>query len=469
MIPIINRCKQYRIDILYIGLISMFTLVFYTYYLFREPLVYGIDGPYYLIQIRWIFDHGSMYYGDPPLTFYLMYLLYLIIRNDILTVKIFVLLTIFSSSILIYYGLRRFIGLDNLSSIVISLIYALSPNMIRMSGDFIKNVFGLLLLIIYLLLLMRYNKSRLNIYGFLLLYMSGLSTLLTHVLAFGMLIVYTIALLFILMIRRGLRNNTYLFALVLSFIATSLIAYYIDPFHFNDLEKFMYYTRLGEEVHLQPLGFPQVPRRPSIFGDVMYLCVPLCTLSIAIFYLVHTLQWEKIYSIWLLVNTVMLVIMLNPLLEYQVFIRLVYASILPAVFIQGIVAKNIGDHVCRHCLLLGLLVIVVITGLSVASTWGSVISYDEYLELEHIKETIIESTNTDQYYIIPRGIPHYWAQYVFSPQHVIHSPKTCPKCIDYIVLSKKLGISPLRPNEKIVFDGKYFQVRRIIITPYTIQ
>ena len=46
-----------------------FTLYYWMFT--RGPIMPGIDGPYYLIQVRSILETGLMIYDDPPLTFYL--------------------------------------------------------------------------------------------------------------------------------------------------------------------------------------------------------------------------------------------------------------------------------------------------------------------------------------------------------------------------------------------------------------
>lgn len=53
-------------------LLSSLGFVFYLWVFVRNPLIPGIDGPYYLIQVRSLLQTGKLVYGDPPLTFYLL-------------------------------------------------------------------------------------------------------------------------------------------------------------------------------------------------------------------------------------------------------------------------------------------------------------------------------------------------------------------------------------------------------------
>ena len=52
-------------------LIWLLGFLFSLWVLTRYPLIYGVDGPYYLIQVRGLLEEGRLLYGDPPLAFIL--------------------------------------------------------------------------------------------------------------------------------------------------------------------------------------------------------------------------------------------------------------------------------------------------------------------------------------------------------------------------------------------------------------
>ncbi len=58
-----------RQDCLLAGVISAVGFAFYLWILTRYPLIYGIDGAYYLIQVRGLLEGGFLTHGDPPLAF----------------------------------------------------------------------------------------------------------------------------------------------------------------------------------------------------------------------------------------------------------------------------------------------------------------------------------------------------------------------------------------------------------------
>ena len=135
-------------NILVPSILFIVSLIYYVAYEFRFPLVYGIDGPYYLIQIEHIEKTGTMYYGDLPLTFHVLYAIYVIVHNSTLAVKtgsiVFSALTIFP----LYYLLNNL--LRKTEACIAAVFFMFSPHIIRLMGDFVKNTFGLFFLTSYL-------------------------------------------------------------------------------------------------------------------------------------------------------------------------------------------------------------------------------------------------------------------------------------------------------------------------------
>lgn len=67
----------------FLSLIVIFGFGFYLYILTRHPLIYGIDGPYYLIQVRSLLESWHLEYGDPPLAFFIFTFFTLLSGGDI--------------------------------------------------------------------------------------------------------------------------------------------------------------------------------------------------------------------------------------------------------------------------------------------------------------------------------------------------------------------------------------------------
>ena len=63
--PIEILQKWVKPEYLIVAFISIVGFAFYLWILTRHPLIYGIDGPYYLIQVRSLQESGSLEYGTP--------------------------------------------------------------------------------------------------------------------------------------------------------------------------------------------------------------------------------------------------------------------------------------------------------------------------------------------------------------------------------------------------------------------
>lgn len=92
-------------EVEYLILTFLFVLSF-TIYMSKEissPLLFGIDGPYYYIQVSSILSNGCMKYPDPPLAFYILTLFALITHDIILGIKIGSVFMMLLSLYVIYF------------------------------------------------------------------------------------------------------------------------------------------------------------------------------------------------------------------------------------------------------------------------------------------------------------------------------------------------------------------------------
>jgi len=159
----------------------------------REPLVYGIDGPYYLIQVRAIERTGRLKYGDPPLAFYVFYALSVLLGgNRTLGVK---LGTALSATLLVppAYCLLRFEFRRREAPAVGTLAMAFSPHLLRLSCDFLKNLMGTTLLmasLCFFALSARERSVKLALTSSVFLSLSGLTHSLAFAVALGLTVLY---------------------------------------------------------------------------------------------------------------------------------------------------------------------------------------------------------------------------------------------------------------------------------------
>ena len=125
------------------------SLGFYCWLLLKDPLIPGMDGPYYLIQAESILAGRGMEYPDPPLLFYLTAAASALLGDVRLGVCLTVALLTSLSAIPAFLLARRITG--SLEAAAASaLVLTISPQLVRMAGDFMKNASGVLFLLAYL-------------------------------------------------------------------------------------------------------------------------------------------------------------------------------------------------------------------------------------------------------------------------------------------------------------------------------
>ena len=128
------------------------SLGFYCWLLLKDPLIPGMDGPYYLIQAESILAGRGMEYPDPPLLFYLTAAASALLGDVRLGVCLTVALLTSLSAVPAFLLARRITG--SLEAAAASaLVLTLSPQLVRMAGDFMKNASSVLFLLSYLYLL----------------------------------------------------------------------------------------------------------------------------------------------------------------------------------------------------------------------------------------------------------------------------------------------------------------------------
>ena len=445
-------------ELVFLILLLGISLFYYTLYQSRSPLVYGIDGPYYLIQIDYIRSTGGMYYGDPPLTFYVLYLFYLVFGDSMAAVKIG---SVFFSSLTViplFMLVRRRYGLE--PAMVSTLLYIFSPHIIRLMGDFVKNTFGLLFLTIYLYFMMLwFREGRVSylVFTVVALILTGL----THILAFGILMIYTLVYPLAMYISgrgKGLLKAS--IPLIVSIALFTIISYTLYPFYFSDFNRIQSYigSILTKDLEYQ-VGRPR-PSGPSLWNLLTYLITPLALLVASTPLVLHGLIRRKIDQL-LFSSYIVLLILLNPLSSSGVFFRFTLSSIIPSALILAYMISRYKGYLEIASITLLILAPTITLSLQVATTWGPTITLDEYRELVEASKYVVTDKSS---YARSIGITRYWLEYVVGPDRVVRK-SVHPTGTLYIFISKDRvePLPPPRPFEEIVFDGEHIQVRRITI------
>ena len=184
------RIHENKVEYSFVFAIFLFGFLFFLWIFLRNQLVPVIDGPYYLIQVRSLITTGQIVYGDPPLAFILMSIPSLLFGDVSLGVKIGV--TFFSalSTVPAYFLMKR-VGKSKLAGFASMVLIIFSGIFIRAMSDFMKNVIGICWLLAFVYYLHDIAVSGIKKTNLALAAVFLVLTGLTHILAFG------IALLFI--------------------------------------------------------------------------------------------------------------------------------------------------------------------------------------------------------------------------------------------------------------------------------
>ena len=165
---------------------------------FSSPLLFGIDGPYYYIQVMNILNTGYLKYLDPPLAFYALATFSMIIGDIVIGIKIGSVILSLLGALVLYFLVKELGGV--ISGVVSAITYVFSAALIRMVFDLIKNAIGLVPLIASLLftyLALRKHRFHYSVIASVLIIM----TCLIHVLDFGVLTLFILLITIVVVIK----------------------------------------------------------------------------------------------------------------------------------------------------------------------------------------------------------------------------------------------------------------------------
>ena len=142
--------EDYMVDAGLVILLLSAGFIFNLWVFFRSRLITGIDGPYYLIQVKSLLEKGSLVYGDPPLTFLLLALFSLLAGDVMVGVKVGTSFLCALSTVPAYFIMRGVTG-RRAAGLYAMLLIIFSAPYVRMMTDFIKNAVGIFFLLLLLL------------------------------------------------------------------------------------------------------------------------------------------------------------------------------------------------------------------------------------------------------------------------------------------------------------------------------
>ncbi|MFQ6074127.1 MAG: glycosyltransferase family 39 protein [Candidatus Bathyarchaeia archaeon] len=437
-----------RCEYLIVSLICILGFVFYLWILTRHPLIYGIDGPYYLIQVESLLETGSLEHGDPPLAFLIFALFTVLLRGDT-TFGVRVGVSLFSaiSAVPLYFLVKRIAHMKMAGyAAMLTSIFA-TPHT-RMINDLLKNAVGvcfLLFFVYYLHELVFGEGTRRNLLlASLFLVLTGA----THILDFGVALLFlglylSVAVLLDVNRRLVVKNLGAMFLVVGLFVIAAFAAF---PSLFTDFFKGLYFLQdlfaaLGETAH--PILFLFDPRGGALIMPIL-----------AIGFLLAVYEWRagnKEAALALMAVALIGLGLSFPLIPSEWLWRFLLMEFIPIAFILGYCVSKMERKVAVTIFLLIAVFPVVIQGVEASRMMGPIINEKGYRELKAMKDVL----PSDSVVVVePRFM--YWAEYILECDIAKRpSPSLWQSYTHVLGLFSKAKQPPF-PIARVLFNGEVF-------------
>ncbi len=430
--------------LIYVTIVYVVGVMLYLFKAFSSPLVFGIDGPYYVVQVSSILSGRGLVYLDPPLAFYMLALFSVVLGNVFAGVKVgsvvLTLLTVYP-----LYGLVSRITGCRMCGLISCVLFVLNGFLVRMLFDFIKNAIGLLFLTLSLFFYYEWlisGKGRYCLLACIVTVVTGL----THILDFGVLVLtYTLTSIVVLIGFRSHLNITRTLPLLMvsyGLLGVGFISYTLmggDPYKF-----FSFTAKL--------LGVSE-----SLFEVDLGVLKTATPLIIGLAGILVSRRYSGLGRVIVLSTSLVLVLLNLPFIPHQYLWRfnLMSALLLPLSmgFILGLVRDN------YVVLLLGLAVAGLMFqyfGLQMVFARPS-IPLGEYEELKMLLDRVPENTVI----VVPDTRLRYWVQ-TFRVEGVYGKVSDVPANMGILILFDKgpfLGrrppSPPIPPRARLFYDGEY--------------
>jgi len=415
-------------------IVFLASLAIYLAKEFTTPLLYGIDGPYYYIQVSHLLTEGFLKYSDPPLSFYILAAFSVMLKDVVSGVKVgsafITLLTVYP-----IFFLVKYITKSRISAFLSALTFSLSPLLVRMCFDLIKNSMGLFflsltILFCYLALEKRSIKYSLATSFFAIL--TGLTHILDFALAYGFLL---------LMFLLNIRNKSYLRYVLLPFtFSTILLALGFTVYWVMGGDPYKGISFIKELIYLEKISLPNI----FTLNNVL---TPLLIGFVGVLLYKHLPSDAGRKTI--LTLSVILILLNIPIIPKDFLWRFnLMSSILIPIIIGALIGfiGNSKGKLLVSLIIIGFFMPQFITAISMAKPS---ISLSEYYEM---KQLVLKAPE-NSVFIVPNTKIRYWIE-TLTP-NVVRSPKDIE--IGYIPILVLEVERPTPPIAKPFFLGKYLK------------
>ncbi len=386
-------------------------LVIYLLRQFSTNLLHGIDGPYYLIQVRYLLHNLELKYPDPPLTFYMLSFFALIFNDIVFGIKVGAVVLTLISAIPLYFMIRELNG--EVPAFISLTIYIFSPFIVRLMFDLVKNSVGLTFILLTLFFIIKTLKTHKPMYSILASLLISITSL-THILDFMFTVMFLLVMLLIYVILSLKSSNTGLAIkitkLMLPPLITSAVLILIGialPYIFGGdmlkIESFIINLLTYLSAHVNEASIA------LLFKNNLYLfTIPIIIASLSVLLNLPKDVHAKVVTLTMIT---VLIILNIPLTPPEYLWRLNLMSLIPMSYILALIMNSIKSF--RAVLPLHL----VILGFIALFTINQLIVIKPSIPSEALNElnTIIRRFNTSNlYYVVPEVRLRYWVEVLTS-------------------------------------------------------
>ena len=389
-----------------LSMLVIVTLMAYLSWLFKTNLVYGIDGPYYLLQIKSILKSGSMKYPDPPLFFYLSALASYLVGDIILGFKLTLALMLALAGIPLALTIEL-ITKSRIAMFVSYIAFSYSAYTFRLAGDLVKNTCGLLFVFLCIFFIVK-CLFKPNYRGSILAAISLCLVGLTHILDFLIaLAISVLAPMIAFLLEKAKFKSHELklkpFAPIYIVLILVVILGSLTPIMGGDMGKVLSFIKsLGSTPpmqHLPPWGL-----------------ISITFLIIGVFITMDSIIRKSESKSLICMSMVMVIMSLifnaYPLIPHNFMWRISLMNVIPVSYFSGCVIGKLKDQRTLVLAAVALLILapIVLNGISMANVIRPTITSAEAQEIIHVGETLPAGGCL----LVPKVPLRYWTEYLLD-------------------------------------------------------
>ncbi len=429
--------KQTSIHAICAAISFLFAFVIILMILLRYPIMYGIDGPYYLIQMRHLVSDGVIKYPDPPLTYYMLAPFYILSADKNLGLKMAVAFYGGLTAFVLYAAFRRF---GDLSGLAASLTFILSPFTLRLLNDFIKNYVSLLFIAIFIYTLLNVKKRR---HAVMYSSLAVIASAISHVLTFGVFAIYSLLIFIFCQLKReyGVERDAAASAVVTSFLILILALTVAPQIVGYDTRKLLSFVENPFDHGWEKAHFTNFAASLVIgFAGIAYSLKHrgAAELSMASGVSLILVNLPIIGSAWLFRFSLMTSILVPPI----------------AAVIIGEV--NESSKFMVFTLVTGLMLMTMLPAVSMLKPSITMRDYEE------LRDNLPKYVPPGSTLVIPDTKVRYWVEALHEEIYeIVKLPPRPPQPGTYLVLKKPVPPGREPPHGEVVLDGDYIRVLKL--------